>query len=85
MEVGGTEGRDYVVAIADHKSEWITMPCGVPQGSILGPLFFIIHLLTLGHIIHENNVAYRSYADDSQIYLALSPSDYGPSDLDAKK
>jgi len=40
---------------------------------------------TVNHNIHlyrlENNqIAYHSYADDTQIYLALSPNDYSPID-----
>lgn len=37
-------------------------------------------MLPLGHILHEHAMAYHSYADDTQIYLALSPSDFGPID-----
>ncbi|KAL2088560.1 hypothetical protein ACEWY4_015459 [Coilia grayii] len=35
-------------------------------------------MLPLGQIIKNNSVNYHSYADDTQVYLALSPNDYTP-------
>ena len=56
------------------------MTCGVPQGSILGPLLFNLYMFPLGHILKNNKIAYHNYADDTQIYIALSPNDYSPID-----
>ncbi len=74
------EGRGYYVSIGEHKSKWTSMTCGVPQGSILAPLLFSLYMLRLSQIMRKNQIAYHSYADDTQIYLALSPNDYSPSD-----
>jgi len=68
------------VSIGDHKSEWTPMTCGDPQGSILAPLLFNVSMLPMSQMMRKNRISYHSYADNTQIYLALSPNNYSPTD-----
>ncbi len=74
------EGRGYYVSIGEHKSQWTSMTCGVPQSSICGQLLFSLYMLPLSQIMRKNQIVYHMYADVTQIYLALSPNDYSPID-----
>ncbi len=43
-------------------------------------VYTALYMLPLSQIMRKNQIAYHSYADDTQIYLALSPNDYSPID-----
>ena len=59
-----TNRRQYTV-INGIKSDLRTVSCGVPQGSVLGPLFFLLYINDLHNGIGCN--AARLYADDTAL------------------
>ena len=58
--------RQQQVSLNDNKSDFETVTFGVPQGSILGPLLFLLFINDLP--LYINNVSADLYADDTTLY-----------------
>ena len=66
------DNRSQCVSIDGAVSEPKSLPHGVPQGSVLGPLLFCAYMTQLGKIIRTHGLNYHTYADDTQIYIAFN-------------
>ena len=63
--------RKQCVKIGDTHSQTDTIKCGVPQGSILGPLLFLIYI---NDIVNCSNILqFTLFADDTCIFYSAKP------------
>lgn len=60
--------RSQFVTVNDRNSKSTPVAFGVPQGSVLGPILFILYTKPLSSLIKAHSVNSQSFADDTQIH-----------------
>ena len=62
------QDRKQRVVLPGASSNWSSVQAGVPQGSILGPLLFLLYINDIVEDIHSS---IRLFADDTSLYIIV--------------
>ncbi len=65
--------RKQCVRVGESSSEAVTLNYSVPQGSVLGPQWFVIYTTPLRDIFLKHGLHYQEFADDTQLYSSFEP------------
>ena len=63
--------RNQYVSISGYESGLAAINCGVPQGSVLGPLLFLLYINDLNQAIKIRKV--HHFADDTNLLCLSNP------------
>ena len=72
--------RSSFVKIDSSSPPSTTILTGVPQGSVLGPLLFVLFIPPIANVINpdqsnqNNTVSFHQYADDTRLYIGTNSS-----------
>jgi hypothetical protein len=61
--------RHQRVIINGQYSDWMKIVAGVPQGSVLGPLLFLVFINDITHVV--NHCSIRLFADDTCLFITV--------------
>lgn len=61
--------RSQAVVVGGYKSNYVSIPSGVPQGSHLGPLFYNVYIYDLHNSLKTSN--HILYADDKKVFKQI--------------
>ena len=63
--------RKQRVVLPGTNSDWTSVNYGVPQGSMLGPLLFLLYI---NDIVENIDSSIRLFADDTSLYIIVDNS-----------
>ena len=73
-------GKTHSVKVGSTLSHRAALQYGIPQGSVLGPILFSLYTNPISSIIHSHSsIKYHFYADDTLLYITLSPTNFSHS------
>ena len=65
--------RTFSICVNRKLGKTNKLHFGVPQGSLLGPLLYILHTKEIEYIVLKHGLSVHLYADDIQIYSSFHP------------
>ena len=67
-------GRTQVVSVNGFSSGSTDLKFGVPQGSVLGPILFVLYTQPISDIVSYHGISHHCFSDDNQIYTSTDVS-----------
>jgi hypothetical protein len=69
------ENRSQPIFVNGATSKRFQLQRGVPQGSCLGPLLFLMYASGLFNVVEPHLPEAHAFADDSQLYVSFQPTE----------
>ena len=75
--------RKQRVVIDNEKSDIANVTSGVPRGSSLGPLLFLLYINDLPQLFENDKITLKMFADDCKLYISVPKNSTDVFDFEA--
>src|SRR6218665_1283103 len=69
-------GGSQMMVLGDTRSSWVPVQFGIPRGSVLGPLLYILFTADISRVFAKYPASGHLYADDIEAYVHGPPSQF---------